>query len=77
MAQINESEDSDLNKLAFWMATGSGKTLLMHLNYLQVSYTTICEPLDNILLITPYEGLSDAAHRRPAGVRYLRHRASN
>ncbi len=23
----------DLNKLAFWMATGSGKTLLMHLNY--------------------------------------------
>ena len=25
-----------LNKLAFWMATGSGKTLLMHANILQV-----------------------------------------
>ncbi len=25
----------DLDKLAFWMATGSGKTLLMHLNYLR------------------------------------------
>lgn len=24
-----------LNKLAFWMATGSGKTLLMHANILQ------------------------------------------
>ena len=26
---------SELNKLAFWMATGSGKTLLMHCNLLQ------------------------------------------
>src|SRR6056297_3476300 len=25
-------DDSDLDKLAFWMATGSGKTLLMHIN---------------------------------------------
>ena len=25
-------ETADLKKLAFWMATGSGKTLLMHLN---------------------------------------------
>ncbi|MFZ3111112.1 MAG: hypothetical protein WA234_10565, partial [Rectinemataceae bacterium] len=27
--------EGDLNKLAFWMATGSGKTLLMHANILQ------------------------------------------
>ena len=27
--------ESDLKKLAFWMATGSGKTLIMHLNYRQ------------------------------------------
>lgn len=50
-------EESDLNKLAFWMATGSGKTLLMHLNYLQFLFYNR-EPLDNVLLITPNEGLT-------------------
>jgi hypothetical protein len=50
--------DSDLKKLAFWMATGSGKTLILHLNYRQfLHYNTT--PLDNILLVTPNEGLSD------------------
>ena len=48
----------DFTKLAYWMATGSGKTLIMHLNYRQfLHYNT--EPLDSILLITPNEGLSD------------------
>ncbi len=47
----------DLNKLALWMATGSGKTLLMHINYLQfLRYST--DKLDNIILLTPNEGLS-------------------
>ena len=47
----------DLSKLAFWMATGSGKTLLLHLHYRQfMRYNR--DPLDNILLITPNEGLS-------------------
>ena len=55
--RVARFKDSDLNKLAFWMATGSGKTLLMHLNYLQFLHYN-CEPLDNILLITPYVGLS-------------------
>jgi hypothetical protein len=51
-------DESDMTKLAYWMATGSGKTLLLHLNYHQfLQYNT--EPLDNILLITPNEGLSD------------------
>ena len=54
---VDQFEDSDLNKVAFWMATGSGKTLLMHLNYRQFLYYNR-EPLDNILLITPNEGLS-------------------
>jgi hypothetical protein len=50
--------EADLKKLAFWMATGSGKTLILHLNYRQfLHYNT--EPLDNILLITPNEGLTD------------------
>ena len=51
----------DLRKLAFWMATGSGKTLLLHLNYHQfLRYNTAHgEPLDSILLVTPNEGLSE------------------
>jgi hypothetical protein len=50
--------EADLSKLAYWMATGSGKTLIMHLNYRQfLHYNRV--PLDNILLITPSEGLSD------------------
>ena len=50
--------ESDLKKLAFWMATGSGKTLIMHINYRQfLHYNNL--PLDNILLVTPNEGLSE------------------
>jgi len=48
----------DLTKLAYWMATGSGKTLIMHLNYYQYLHYNK-RPLDNILLITPNEGLSE------------------
>ncbi|HIQ04822.1 MAG TPA: restriction endonuclease subunit R, partial [Anaerolineae bacterium] len=47
-----------LTKLAYWMATGSGKTLILHLNYYQFLHYNR-EPLDNILLITPNEGLSE------------------
>jgi hypothetical protein len=55
--QDPEFADEDLNKLAFLMATGSGKTILMHFHYRQfLQYNT--KPLDNILLVTPDEGLS-------------------
>jgi KaiC/GvpD/RAD55 family RecA-like ATPase len=48
----------NLGKLAFWMATGGGKTLLMHINYHQfLHYNTA--PLDNILLITTNEDLTE------------------
>lgn len=48
---------TDLGKLAYWMATGSGKTLLMHLNYHQfLRYYP--NPGDNLLLVTPNEALS-------------------
>jgi hypothetical protein len=40
------------------MATGSGKTLIMHFNYYQFLHYNK-RPLDNILLITPNEGLSE------------------
>lgn len=51
-----------LNKLAFWMATGSGKTLLMHANILQYQHALATHgrtrELNRILLLTPNEGLS-------------------
>lgn len=51
-----------LNKLAFWMATGSGKTLLMHVNILQYQHALGTHgrrrELNRILLLTPNEGLS-------------------
>lgn len=49
--------ETDIEKLAFWMATGAGKTLIMHINYHQ--YLHYCKELDHIVLITPNEGLSE------------------
>lgn len=49
--------ENDLRKLALWMATGSGKTLLFHLHYRQFLHHNT-ETLDNILLITPNEDLT-------------------
>lgn len=54
----SEFTENDLTKLAFWMATGSGKTLIMHFNYRQFLHYNRRE-LDNIILITPNEGLSE------------------
>ena len=50
----------DIEKLAFWMATGAGKTLIMHINYYQYLhyYKEVEEALDHIILITPNDGLS-------------------
>ncbi len=56
-AQDPKFYEADLTKLAFWMATGSGKTILMHFHYRQFLHYNH-EPLDNILLVTPDEGLS-------------------
>ncbi|NKI30576.1 DEAD/DEAH box helicase family protein [Croceivirga thetidis] len=54
--QIEVYSEKDLKKLAYWMATGSGKTLLMHCNYWQI--TKYFKEWENIILITPNEGLS-------------------
>ena len=55
--EISPFTEEDLKKLAFWMATGSGKTLIMHINYWQIlKYSK--NNWDNIILITPNEGLS-------------------
>lgn len=57
MAELTET---DINKLAFWSATGSGKTLLMHVNYLQYEYYAkrAGKKMNRTLLITPNEGLT-------------------
>lgn len=65
----NQDQDSidlykkeDLNKIAFWMATGSGKTLLMHINILQYQHYLALHnrgrDINRIILLTPNEGLS-------------------
>lgn len=54
---IEKFEEEDLKKLAFWMATGSGKTLIAHANYYQFLNYGLFSP-DNIIFITPNEGLS-------------------
>lgn len=52
----------ELNKLAFWNATGSGKTLLLHVNihqYLHYFQNGHADHYpDKIILLTPNEGLS-------------------
>jgi len=60
--QFQSFEIEELNKLAFWNATGSGKTLLLHINILQYLHyfqngnNSTCP--DKIILLTPNEGLS-------------------
>ena len=64
IASFDEAAEAwpQLNKLAFWMATGSGKTLLMHANILQYQHALTRHrrrrELNRILLLTPNEGLS-------------------
>jgi hypothetical protein len=60
--QVPAYEASHLNKIALWQATGSGKTLLMHVNILQYRHYLTqagrAHELNRILLLTPNEGLS-------------------
>jgi hypothetical protein len=64
IGRLDESADAwpQLNKLAYLMATGSGKTLVMHANILQYQHYLDKHrrrrELNRILLITPNEGLS-------------------
>jgi hypothetical protein len=55
-------EVDDLNKVAFWNATGSGKTLLLHVNIRQYLHYFQAGKSDlfpsKIILLTPNEGLS-------------------
>lgn len=60
--RVHPYKPEDLNKLAFWSATGSGKTFLMHVNLLQYLHYMDKhgrrKALNRIILLTPNEGLS-------------------
>ena len=57
--EMEEFTANDLNKLAYWSATGSGKTLLMHVNILQFKhYAKGKMDINRTILITPNAGLT-------------------
>lgn len=60
--QLPQYTIEELRKLAFWNATGSGKTLLMHVNMLQYRHYQALhgksKEHNRIILLTPNEGLS-------------------
>ncbi len=59
-------QPAELNRLALWMATGSGKTLMLHLNTLQFlrhAAGIVGQAPQRVLLLTPNETLS-AQHKR-------------
>jgi len=60
--EVDPYDREDIHKLAFWMATGSGKTLLMHANILQYLHYLDRHnrrgELNRIILLTPNAGLS-------------------
>lgn len=64
LALLNPDDDlwPQLSMIAFWSATGSGKTLLMHANIQQFRYYLKrfgkARDINNIILLTPNEGLT-------------------
>lgn len=60
--QLSPYEPDDLRKVALWSATGSGKTLLMHINILQYRFYLEkhkrLRDMNRIILLTPNQGLS-------------------
>ena len=60
--RVEPYDAEDLKKLCFWQATGSGKTLQMHVNILQylhhLKQAGRRHELNKIILLTPKEGLS-------------------
>ena len=59
--QLAAAKLEDLDKVSFWEATGSGKTLLMHVNILQYKWyaAQAGKALDRVILLTPNEGLAN------------------
>jgi len=62
-SEIERFEPKDLTKLAFWIATGGGKTLLMHCHIRQLraylKERNLSRRFNKVILITPNEGLTE------------------
>lgn len=64
LISLNPEDDlwPQMNMLAYWSATGSGKTLIMHANILQYRYYLKrygkTSDINKIILLTPNEGLT-------------------
>ena len=60
--RIEPFREQDLNKLAIWIATGGGKTLIMQINILQFQHylarVNRARDFNKTILLTPNEGLS-------------------
>ncbi|CAI3705441.1 hypothetical protein CNEO3_670003 [Clostridium neonatale] len=60
--ELQEFALNDFKKIALWNATGSGKTLILHINILQYRYYIYHyhkeRYLNKIIILTPNEGLS-------------------
>ena len=66
MLHFSHVQEKDLNKLAFMCATGSGKTLIMHVNILQFLYyfkraqrLNSHLEINKIIVLAPNEGMSN------------------
>ena len=58
--KLSEYNETELNKLALYNATGSGKTLLLQMNILQFNHWSKGKiKINKTVLITPNEGLSN------------------
>ena len=64
--QISKYSSLNMNKLAFMCATGSGKTLIMHINILQFQHylnkalrTDPRKNINKIILLSPNEGMTN------------------
>ena len=68
----------NLSKIAYWMATGSGKTLIMHANYWQFKKYSNSN-VENTLLITPNENLTKQhlEELKASGINAARFRPEN
>jgi hypothetical protein len=77
--EIPEFAVDELNKIAVWNATGSGKTILMHINILQARHYLDKNHAENFMLLTPNEGLSEQHLRefRQSGIDALRFNKNN
>ena len=73
--EIKQFSNEELNKVCIQNATGSGKTLLMHVNFLQFRHyaakSKFKHDLTRTILITPNEGLSSQHERglKESGIR--------